>query len=241
MEESTVADLKLKLAPATEALRTSEGRATAGQLALEVMHDIRNPLEALRNLIYLTATESDDPEAVRRYAALADEQVAIVIDIADTTLGFARGTNARKPANLVHLTEAALRIHQRTIEGKKIHLVKDLPDEAVVPVYTIEMLQAISNLITNSLDALPSNGTLCLRLRKRSNGVDLVVADDGHGISEEHAGNSLSHSSRQEDRGTGLGLALTKKIIERHRGTIRMRSSVRPGKSGTTFKISIPA
>lgn len=242
MEESTIADLKLKLASATEALRTSEGRATAGQLALEVMHDIRNPLEALRNLIYLTATESDDPEAVRRYAALADEQVAIVIDIADTTLGFARGTNARKPANLVHLTEAALRIHQRTIEGKKIHLVKDLPDEAVVPVYTIEMLQAISNLITNSLDALPSNGTLCLRLRKRSNGVDLVVADDGHGISEEHAGNIFEpFFTTKEDRGTGLGLALTKKIIERHRGTIRMRSSVRPGKSGTTFKISIPA
>jgi len=242
MEESTIADLELKLASAAEALRRSEELATAGQLALEVMHDIRNPLEALRNLIYLAATYSEDPEEVRRYAALADEQAAIVIDIADTTLGFAKGPNVRKPANLVRLTEAALRIHQRTIEGKKIHLIKDLPDEAVVPVYAIEILQVISNLIANSLDALPPKGTLCLRLRKRSAGVDLVVADNGHGISDEHAGAIFEpFFTTKQERGTGLGLALSKKIIERHQGSIRMRSSVQPGKSGTTFKISIPA
>jgi len=135
MEESSITDLKSKLASVTEALRKSEERATAGQLALEVMHDIRNPLEALRNLTYLTALSAEDPEEVRKYSALADEQMAIVIDIADSTLGFARAPTGRKPADLVRLAEAALRIHRRTIEGKQIHLVKDLPEEVVVPVY----------------------------------------------------------------------------------------------------------
>jgi signal transduction histidine kinase len=89
---------------------------------------------------------------------------------------------------------------------------------------------------------LPVNGTLCLRLRKSLDGVHLVVADNGHGIPEEHA-NSIFEPffTTKEERGTGLGLALSKKIIERHRGTIKMRSSVRPGRSGTIFKISIPS
>ncbi len=242
MESPRIRDLQSKLAVATEALRKSEERATAGRLALEVMHDIRNPLESLRNLSYLTALESNNPEEVRKFTALADEQLAIAIDIADTTLDFARAPSRPKPANLVHLTEAALRIHQRTIDGKRIHLVKDLPEEVVVPVYTGEILQVISNLITNSLDALPPNGTLCLRLRKSPDGVHLVIADNGHGIPEEHLDNIFEpFFTTKEEGGTGLGLALSKKIIERHRGTIRMRSSVRPGKSGTISKYQFPA
>lgn len=81
-------------------------------------------------------------------------------------------------------------------------------------------------------DALPSNGVLCLRLRNRADGVHLVVADNGHGISEAYADNIFEpFFTTKEERGTGLGLALAKRIAERHRGKIKMRSSVRPGKS----------
>lgn len=234
-------DLESKLTFATEALRRAEERATVGQLALEVMHDIRNPLEALRNLTYLVALESENPEEVRKYIALAEEQIATVIGIADSILGFAKAPASRKPTNLVHLAEAALRIHQRKIEGKGIHLVKDLPREVVLPVYSGEILQVISNFIANALDALPSNGTLCLRLRKRKDGADLMIADNGHGIPEMFVGNIFEpFFTTKENGGTGLGLALSKRIIEHHHGTIKMRSSARPGKSGTTFKISIP-
>jgi signal transduction histidine kinase len=239
---SKTSELESKLAVATEALRRSEERATVGQLALEVIHDVRNPLEALRNLTYLMTVESENPEQVRKYAALAEEQIAIVADVADSTLGFAREPTTRRPTDLVQLAEAALRIHQRTIEGKGIHLVKDLPHKVVLPVHSGEILQVISNFIANSLDALPFNGTLSLRLRKSTNGVHLLVADNGHGIPDAYAGNIFEpFFTTKEDRGTGLGLALSKRIIESHRGTIKMRSSVQPGKSGTTFKISIPA
>jgi signal transduction histidine kinase len=241
MDETLIKDLQSRLQILTDALRMAEQRATAGELALEVMHDIRNPLEALRNLNYLTLASASDPDEVRRFVVLAGEQLATVIDIANSTLGFASSASRPKPTNLVLLAEAALRIHQRKIEAKQIQLLKDLDENAMAPVYTVEMLQVISNLLTNALDALPPNGTICLRLRKREDTIQLLIADNGHGIPAEHASRIFQpFFTTKEDRGTGLGLAISKKIVERHRGTIKMRSSVRPGKSGTLFKISLP-
>jgi signal transduction histidine kinase len=185
MNDNTIFELEAKLELATEALRKSEERATAGRLALEVMHDIRNPLESLRNLTHLTFLEANNPDEVRRYTVLADEQMAIALDIANRTLGFARVPTAPRSVNLIQLAESALRIHQQTIEAKRVRLVKDLPDEVSAPVYTGEMLQVLSNLIDNALDALPPDGTLCLRFRQRQGKVHLVVADNGHGIPDE--------------------------------------------------------
>lgn len=241
MDEALINDLHSKLQIAMEVLRRAEERATAGQLALEVMHDIRNPLEALRNLNYLTLASAGKPDEVRQFATLAEEQLATVIDIANSTLGFANSANRPKPTNLVLLAEAALRIHQRTIVAKQIQLLKDLDENAMAPVYRSEMLQVISNLLTNALDAVPSNGTICLRLRKRGDTIQLLIADNGHGIPSEHSRRIFQpFYTTKEDRGTGLGLALSKKIVERHQGTIKMRTSVRPGKSGTLFRISLP-
>ncbi len=241
MDERAGQYLQLKLAQAAEALRKCDEQATAGRLALEVMHDIRNPIEALRNLNYLSVLSADDPVEVRRVAGLAEEQMAIVIDIANSVLAFAQSANQPKPVNLVLLAEAALRIHQRAIEAKRVRLLKDLEEDTVARVYTGEMLQVISNLIHNALDALPQDGTICLRLRKAEGEVHLLIADNGHGIPPEYADEVFEpFFTTKEDRGTGLGLALSKRIVEHHRGTIRMRSSCRPGRSGTLFKISIP-
>ena len=241
MGQTQIDDLQSKLELTADALRRSDELATAGRLALEVMHDIRNPLEALRNLNYLTSQRANDPEEVRRCAGLAEEQLAIVMDIANSTLNFAKATNRPKPVRLVLIAEAALRIHQRTIEDKKIRLVKDLPEDVVASVCSSEMLQVVSNLLTNALDALPPAGTIYVRLRKRQGEVQLLIADNGHGIPPEH-GDEIFRPffTTKQDRGTGLGLALSQKIVGRHRGTIKMRSSVRPGKSGTLFKISLP-
>jgi signal transduction histidine kinase len=242
MTQIIISELQDRLASTLEALRLVEERAVAGRLALEVMHEIKNPLEALGNLTFLAAEEADHPEKVRKYMSLAEEQMATLSHIANQTLGIARISSVPKPIDLVSLTEAALRIHQRAIESKKVHLVKDLPGCMVVAVYTGEMLQVLSNVIVNALDALPFGGTLSLRLRKRRNEVQFVIADNGHGIPAAHRKAIFEpFFTTKEERGNGLGLSLTKKIIERHRGKILVRSSIRPGKSGTIFKISVPS
>ncbi len=242
MENQLISDLQAKLAIATRSLQVSEERATAGQLALELMHEIRNPLEALSNLNYLAFTNAEDPGCVREYLNLAQEQISTLNEVASRTLGFARVSAAAQPIDMVGIAEAALRIHQRTIEAKNVRLVRLLPQNLVAEVHTGQILQVISNIVVNALEALPLEGTLSLRLRERNGHIDLVIADNGHGIPKEHLSSIFEpFFSTKGEHGTGLGLALTKKIVDIHRGTIRVRSSIRPGRNGTTFKISFPA
>jgi signal transduction histidine kinase len=241
MDRSVIDNLQSKLLRTAEALRKSDEHATAGCLALEVLHDIRNPLEAILNLNYLTGVSANSPQEVRRLTRLAEEQVIIATEIANSVLGFARTADQPKPTPLVLLAEAALRIHQRSIEAKKVRLLKDLSEDAVASVYTGEMLQVISNLIHNALDAVSPDGTIYLRLRRCRDKVHLLIGDNGHGIPVEYVEAVFQpFFTTKGDRGTGLGLALSKRIVERHRGTIMMRSSVRPGKSGTLFRVSLP-
>ena len=230
------------LAIATEALRKAEERAVAGRLALEIMHEVKNPLEALGHLTYLALQEADDPAKVREYLLQAEEQMLNVNRIAKQTLRFAQQVDRPREIDLVTVAEAAIRIHQRVIEEKRIHLVRDLPEGAVTEVFTGEMLQVLSNLIVNALDALPAEGILRLRVRKRKNQIHFVIADNGHGIPNGHTGAIFEpFFTTKPDQGTGLGLALSKRIVERHNGRIRVRSSVRTGRSGTAFRISLPA
>ena len=231
-----------QLAIATEALRKAEQRAVAGRLALEIMHEVKNPLEALGHLTYLALQEADDPAKVREYLLQAEEQMLNVTRIAKQTLSFSQQVDRLRAIDLVTVAEAAIRIHQRVIDEKRIHLVKDLPEGAVTEVFTGEMLQVISNLIVNALDALPAGGILRLRVRRRKDQIDFVIADNGHGIPNGHTGAIFEpFFTTKADKGTGLGLALSKRIVERHNGRIRVRSSVRAGRSGTAFRISLPA
>jgi signal transduction histidine kinase len=242
LTEPIISELEDRLASTVEALRLVEERAVAGRFALEVMHEIKNPLEALGHLTFLAAEEADHPEKVRKYMSLAEEQMATLTHIARQTLGIARISNVPKPVDLAALVEAALRIHQRAIEFKGIRLIKGLPGGMVVAVYTGEMLQVLSNVIVNALDALTFGGTLSVRLRRRRSEVQFVIADNGHGIPAAHRAEIFEpFFTTKEERGNGLGLSLTKKIIERHRGKIFVRSSIQPGKSGTIFKISVPS
>jgi signal transduction histidine kinase len=216
-------------------------RSTAGLLALEVMHEIRNPLEAIGHLTYLARMEAENPEQVRRYMLMAEEQVATLNRIASQTLGFARVADSPRPIDLVGLAEAALRIHQHAVEAKKIHLIKSLPRELIASVHSGQILQAVSNLIVNSLDALHEGGSLTMRLRQIEGGVCLIIADNGHGIMAEHLERIFEpFFSTKDDAGNGIGLSLTKRIVEDHHGTIRLRSSIRKGRSGTAFKIFLP-
>jgi signal transduction histidine kinase len=224
-----------------EALRNAEERAIAGQLALETMHEIRNPLEALGNLTFLTQQEAEDPERVRQYMSLAEEQIRNGSRVASKTLAFARSSRVLQRADLVGVAEAALRIHQPTIQSKKVRLVKCLPEELVGEVHVGELLQAMSNLIANALEALPLEGALHLRLRRRSDRMQILISDNGHGIPEEHMKKIFRpFYTTKEPRGTGLGLAITKSIVDKHGGSLRVKSSIRAGKSGTTFLISLP-
>ncbi len=234
METTTIGELQSKLATATEALQRSEERATAGE--------IRNPLEALGHIAYLAAEEADNPDEVRRYMRLAEEQLETLNHIARYTLSLARTSVEAKPVDLVAVAEAALRIHQRKIEAKKIHLVRRIPEQLPATVHAGEILQVLSNLLMNALDALPEEGSLYLRLHRSGGKIRVTIADNGSGIPSECLPRIFEpFFTTKGEQGTGLGLSLSRNIIERHRGRIGVRSRTKLGKSGTAFLVSIPA
>jgi signal transduction histidine kinase len=218
-----------------------EGRVLAGQLALESIHEIKNPLDALGNLAYLAYAEAADPEKVRTYMLQIEEQLATLNVIISQTLDLARSSPSAKHADLAALAGAGLRVHRRTIDEKKIHLVTKYPEDLVAEAHPGEILQVLSNLIANALDALPVAGTLTLRMRRCQRRVHIVVSDNGRGISPEHAKSIFEpFFTTKGAHGTGLGLAICRQIIERHRGKISVRSSTQAGRAGTTFMIFLP-
>jgi signal transduction histidine kinase len=241
MAELTIRELEARLAAAEEALRRAEIRATVGQLALEMIHEIRNPLEALSQLTFLARQETEEPDKLRTYLNLAEEQMTHLRYISSKTLRYSQSAFSLEAVDMVKVAEAALRIHQTRFSRSNIHLVTDLPDQVIAPIHFGGMLQVISNLLANALDAVSGAGSIRVRVRAQHNEAHVLVADNGHGIPSEHIHSIFEpYFTTKGNHGTGIGLALIGKIVDGHRGRIRVRSSVRPGRSGTTFRVSVP-
>jgi signal transduction histidine kinase len=224
-----------------QALSDSQALALAGQFAAATMHEVNGPLEAVTNLNYLLRTNSDNSEMVRTLSQLVDEQLVILTRISRQTLSFYHSKDSRQLVVVASVAEAALRVHRHKITAKEIRLVKELPGDVALEAHPGAMLQVLSNLISNAVEALPTRGTLCLRARKSDREVHITIADDGHGIPPAISEKIFEpFFSTRKEKGTGLGLTITRELVEKHHGRIRSRSTTRSGRSGTAFRISIP-
>jgi signal transduction histidine kinase len=223
------------------ALHECQALALAGQFAAATMHEINGPLEAVTNLNYLLHTNADNSEMVRGLSQLIDEQLVILTRISHQTLSFYHSRESRQVVVVAAMAEAALRVHRHKIIAKEIRLLKKLPPDLAFEAHPGSMLQVLSNLISNAVEALPLKGTLCLRARASAREVHITVADDGHGIPAAIAARIFEpFFSTRKEHGTGLGLAITREIVEKHHGRIRSRSTTRSGRNGTAFRVSIP-
>ncbi len=221
-------------------LRASQTLATAGQHSAAIMHEINNPLESIVNLAYLVKEGAENPDTVREYMTLIEEELANLVRIARQTLSFYKPSGTLQAFDFVPLAESALRLHGSKLSARKIQITKDLVGEAKVRAHAGEMLQVLSNVILNAIDALPMSGVLRMRVWKCPREVHVVIADNGHGIADDALGRIFEPFVTYKENGTGLGLSISKSIVESHRGRIGVRSSVRPGRTGTVFRISLP-
>ena len=240
-DDPTNEQLRERLRRAEESLRRSERLAIAGRFAGAIVHEVNNPLEALGNLVYLTKQEAHQPDQVRRNMLVAETQLNRLGEITRKTLTFYREQNEAKNFDLVEIAESALRIHAHRFGAGSIELRKELPDKLMVKALGGELLQVFSNFILNALDALPENdAVLCLRMRSDRERADITISDNGHGIHPSLRKRLFEPYVTNKSSGTGVGLWLSKRIVDKHQGTIRFRSSHEPGKSGTTFRVSLP-
>lgn len=236
---------------AEEALRRSEKLAAVGQLASSIAHEINNPLEAVINLLYLLRT-SDTLEDVKGYALLAETELARVADIAMQTLRFHRQQTAAAPVDLNETITSVLRLYKARFSARKVVLVTKLGAAASPILLEGDLRQVLNNLIRNGYDAMPTGGRMHIRLRncrcpaRGVAGVRVTIADTGTGFlpkMREHLFEPF-HTSK-EVIGTGLGLWISKGIVDKHRGTMRMRSRMhnptKPHRNhGTVFSLWLP-
>jgi two-component system NtrC family sensor kinase len=231
---------------AEEALIGSEKLASAGRMAAVLAHEINNPLAAVMNLLFLAQTTTDTPAPVLQYLKMADDELKRIAHITRQTLGFYRESSVPTTFNVATLLNSVTDLLQAKIVSTQVIVEKQGDDLLEITAIFGELRQVISNLMLNSLDALGEGGRITLRASRSRNPLEgssrirITIADNGQGISAATLPRIFEpFFTTKGSTGNGLGLWVCKQIIEKHGGSILVRSrTCEP--HGTTFSIVLP-
>jgi signal transduction histidine kinase len=236
---------------AHEALLRSEKLAATGRLAATIAHEVNNPLGAAMNAVYIARTS---PDRAAEMLKLVEQELRRAALITQQTLGFYRESR-EEPVILPKLVDEVLSMYATKLQNRKVSVQcryrcsrsarrDGCPEkceecEGCLCVQAGESRQILSNLIANGIDALSDEGKMYIRVSRRSNGVQLTIADNGQGIRTEHLKRIFEpFFTTKETVGTGLGLWVTQELIRKHNGAIRVRSR---RDKGTVFRVTFPA
>jgi PAS domain S-box-containing protein len=232
---------------AEHALLRSEKLASVGRMAATIAHEINNPLGAVTNLLYLAKSVEDVPEPARQYLDAADAELNRITHITRQSLGFYRESNGPAPTSITVVLDSVVDLLKSRIRAKHAVIEKQWRCDEQITAVGGELRQVFSNLLVNSLDAIDQGGTIKLRvsacagLKNGDRCIQVTVADNGKGISAS----SLPHLfepffTTKGTVGTGLGLWVSRQIIDNHDGKIRVRSSSCGSHCGTVFSVILP-
>lgn len=216
--------------------------AAAGRLAATIAHEVNNPMEAIKNAIWLLQ-DAVKPDAQNVYEILKSETERVA-RIVRQMLGLYRNNEQVKPVNINTVLEDTLMLLNRQLQRANIFVDADLGEIPEAIVAADQLRQVLSNLVINAKDAMPNGGKLRVRTRAIRNSsfgrdaVRILIADTGSGISADMIQTIFEpFVTTKGEKGTGLGLWIVRGIINNHGGriSVRSRQSV-----GTVFKIELP-
>ena len=230
---------------AEEALRKAERLAAMGRVAGIIAHEINNPLEAITNTFYLLSSHPSLDEEARYYAQLGEEELLRVSHITRQTLGFYRESKDPVVVSLPRLLDDILELQSRRLEFGNIALDKQYLNDGVIHGFPVELKQVFLNLIANAVQAMPEGGRLRLRVadsRSRDTaGICISIVDTGSGIAPGQAQHLFEpFFTTKSTKGTGLGLWISKGIVQKYGGTIRFRSVRGAHGNVTCFRVFFP-
>jgi signal transduction histidine kinase/iron only hydrogenase large subunit-like protein len=233
-----------QLASAQEALVQTEKLASMGQLAAGIAHEVNNPLGVVLMYSHLLLDEAPAESPLRPDLEAIVEQTDRAKRIVAGLLNFARQNKLTlAETDIRELVARVLRsvAIPPTVTVEVVHEDED----AAAEMDGDQVAQVLINLVNNAVAAMPRGGALTVRTRNRDGQVRLAVTDTGVGIPPENRGRIFTpfFTTKQEGRGTGLGLAVSYGIVKMHRGDIRVESNPDPsaGPTGTTFTVTLPA
>jgi PAS domain S-box-containing protein len=226
-------------------LLDTEKIVAAGRMAATIAHEINNPLEAVVNLIYLARLSPSVNEQVRDYLKLAEQEIERVGLIARQTLGFFRETDATVKLPVSELLDEVLTVYRTKLAHSRIDVERDYVPSPPLTMHRGELTQVFANLVSNAIDAMPDGGGLKVSVAPEGvppeDGVRVKMRDHGTGISNELLEKIFEpFFTTKQYRGTGIGLWISRQLIEDHMGSIDVTSRTSPPEQGTCFSIFLP-
>ncbi len=224
----------------------AEALSAMGELAMNLAHEIRNPLNAAvlqlhlltRNLDRLDA-EDAARAALKDRARIVGDEIGRLNRLLTEFLELARPRGiGREPVHLPRLIDGVLDLEEESARGRGVKIVRDLPADGCVAIGDSEKLKQVTiNIVVNALEAMKQGGTLTARVRPDGERVVMTIEDTGPGIEPEHLANVFDPFFTTKEAGTGLGLSIVRKIVDQHGGDVEIQSE--RGK-GAKVTVSIP-
>ena len=214
-----------------EALRTAEKLAVTGRMAAAIAHEINNPLESLTNLLFLVRLESSANQRALTFLDMTENELERISSITKQTLQFYRDPSVPVEIDTRAILEEVLRLFATRLKAKGIALTLEAPDGILFQAIKGEIRQVLINLVNNAIDAVQQKGSIAIEAARveregQAAAVQILVHDNGSGIQPEQQGRLFQpFFSTKGAHGTGLGLWVSKGIVEKHGGTLRLGSS----------------
>ena len=231
---------------AEQALLQAEKLSAVGRLAASIAHEINNPLEAITNLLYLIDSTGDEAER-KRYLKTAQQELDRVAKITVQTLRFNRESARPTTLFVQDIAENVLTLFSGRLHNSEIVIDRQYRSRGEVVGLDGDLRQVFVNLLSNALDASQPGGRIAIRIhdskdfRTGVEGTRVVIADAGSGIPSENLLRVFNpFFTTKEATGTGLGLWVTKTILEKYNSSIRLRSKVGETGHGAVFSVFFP-
>jgi PAS domain S-box-containing protein len=226
-----------------KSLVQAEKIAATGRMAATIAHEINNPLEAVVNLLYLLRPMISDSKGIN-YLDSVESELARISHIAKQTLGYYRENASPSSSSLSDLVQHAITIYEPRCKAVGIAIKKSVDSSRKVNLRRGEMMQVISNLISNSIYAMPSGGVLSVSVNDTKSpldGIVLTIQDEGFGIAPENLPRVFdAFFTTRSTVGTGIGLFVAKQFVEGHGGRIEIESKSGAADHGTIVRVFLP-
>lgn len=235
----TVRDIT-NLKKAEEALIRTEKLASVGRMAATISHEINNPLESVMNSVYLASTDPGISDETRANLELAEQELERASHIARQTLGFYKEVGPPRAVPLTPVLKGVLDLHAPKLKTKNVAVDERYSANVSIVGIPGEIRQILSNLVSNAVDAMETGGELRVRTSFYRSGsmVRITLADTGGGIDPKHMEKIFEpFFTTKVSIGTGLGLWVSKQMVEKHGGFMRVRSRVG---HGAVFSLFFP-
>jgi signal transduction histidine kinase len=221
-------------------LAERERMAQLGQMAASVSHNLRNPLSSMKTVLQVQLENPGLPLDVRRDCALVVEQIDRMSAKLTQLLRYAKLSVSGERVAAVNLTKQMGALFGRDAERRNVRMEFEYPVGEISVLASEDALsEVLSNLIVNAIEAQPEGGRLRVILTANGDRLEVVVEDDGPGISPELRAKIFQPYFTTKTSGTGLGLSIVARRVDEMNGTVACESPVRNGK-GTRFRLSLP-